>query len=142
MNNSEFIQVISEQEERNDKSWESGLHSVKKVEKPWGYELIWARTPIYGGKIVHIKANHQVSYQYHVNKDETICMYSGFAKLLVEDDLGNMATIDLKPGQSYRIVPNRKHRLFAIEDCDILEATSAHYDDIVRIQDDYNRIEK
>jgi mannose-6-phosphate isomerase len=139
---SDFIQVISEQEERSDRSWESGLHSVKKVEKPWGYELIWARTPIYGGKIVHIKANHQVSLQCHVNKDETICIFSGFAKLLVEDDSGRMVTIDLKPGQSYRIIPKRKHRLIATEDSDILEATSAHYDDIVRIQDDYDRIEK
>lgn len=139
---SSFVQNITEQEERNSRDWESGLHSVKKVEKPWGYELIWARTPIYGGKIIHINASHQVSFQYHVNKDETICMYSGLAKLLVEDDFGNMIIIELKPGQSYRIVPNRKHRLQAIEDSDILEATSAHYDDIVRIQDDYNRIEK
>jgi len=137
--NSSYIQNYAEKEERDDKEWGSGLHSVMRVNKPWGYELIWARTPLYGAKIIHINATHQVSLQYHISKDETICVWSGKVLLSVENESGEMISIDLLPGQSYRIIPNRKHRVFAIEDSDFLEATSAHFDDIVRLRDDYGR---
>jgi quercetin dioxygenase-like cupin family protein len=111
---------------------------VTRVEKPWGYELHWAKTERYVGKILHINAGHALSLQYHKKKEETIYLYSG--KLLYEIDVdGKLKKIEMKPGDSIHVVPNTIHRMTAIEDCDVLEASTPELDDVVRLEDRYGR---
>ncbi len=119
----------------------SGLvHKGKMVEKPWGYELIWAHTDRYVGKILHIKKGESLSYQYHEVKDETIHLLRGEMELEVEV-VSEKKTLHLKPGDSFHITPGTKHRMNALEDCDVLEASTPELDDVVRLEDRYGRIE-
>ena len=113
-------------------------HTVTRVEKPWGYEIHWAKTERYVGKILHIKAGHALSLQYHNLKDETIYLYSG--KLLYEIEReGKLTTIEMVPGDSIHVTPKTVHRMTAIDDCDVLEASTPELDDVVRLQDRYGR---
>ena len=114
------------------------LHSAQKVEKPWGYELIWAHTDRYVGKILHIKKGESLSYQYHVVKDETIRLLSGVLDMDIEID-GKADKLTLKPGESLHITPGMKHRMIAVEDCDVLEVSTPELDDVVRLEDRYGR---
>ena len=109
-----------------------------RVDKPWGYELIWARTDRYVGKLLHIKAGHRLSLQFHNVKDETVHVHSGQMRFVVEED-GAMVERLLNPGDSYRIVPHTKHRMIAVTDCDVLEASTPELDDVVRLEDSYGR---
>jgi len=113
----------------------------KKVEKPWGYELIWAHTERYVGKILHINNGGSLSYQYHEVKDETIRLLSGAMDLEIEMD-GQRRTLTLKPGDSFHIPPRMKHRMKALEDCDVLEVSTPELDDVVRLEDRYGRAPK
>jgi mannose-6-phosphate isomerase len=114
---------------------------VTRVEKPWGYELHWAKTDRYVGKIIHVKAGHALSLQYHNVKDETIYLHSG--RLLFEIQEGErLVRRDMRPGESVHIVPKTVHRMTAIEDSDILEASTPELDDVVRLEDRYGRVEK
>lgn len=112
--------------------------TVTRVDKPWGYEIIWARTPKYVGKVLHINAGHRLSLQYHRVKDETVHVHSGQMKFVVEEN-GAMVERILGPGESYHITPNTKHRMIAITDCDVLEASTPELDDVVRLEDSYGR---
>ena len=112
--------------------------AVTRVEKPWGYEIIWARTPKYVGKVLHINAGHKLSLQFHRVKDETVHVRSGQMKFVVEED-GVMTERVLGPGESYHIKPNTKHRMIAVTDCDVLEASTPELDDVVRLEDSYGR---
>jgi quercetin dioxygenase-like cupin family protein len=113
-------------------------NDVTRVEKPWGYELHWAKTDRYVGKIIHVKAGHALSLQYHNVKDETIYLQSG--RLLFEIQEGErLVKRDMRPGESVHIVPKTVHRMTAIEDSDILEASTPELDDVVRLADDYGR---
>jgi mannose-6-phosphate isomerase-like protein (cupin superfamily) len=112
---------------------------MKRVEKPWGYELIWAHTERYVGKVLHVNAGHRLSLQYHVKKDETIHLWSGRLTLVYDEGRG-MIERELQPGESYHIVPGTKHRMIAITDCDILEASTPELDDVVRLEDAYGRV--
>jgi mannose-6-phosphate isomerase len=114
------------------------LHSARKVEKPWGYELIWAHTERYVGKILHIKKGESLSYQYHVVKDETIRLLSGVLDMDIEID-GKADKLTLKPEESLHITPGMKHRMIAVEDCDVLEVSTPELDDVVRLEDRYGR---
>jgi mannose-6-phosphate isomerase-like protein (cupin superfamily) len=109
------------------------------VNKPWGYELIWARTDRYVGKILHIRKGESLSYQYHEVKDETIRLLHGFLELEVGDEKGKKEVLRLKPGESFRIPPKLRHRMAAIEDCDVLEVSTPELDDVVRLEDRYGR---
>ena len=111
---------------------------MRKIDKPWGYELIWAHTEQYVGKILFVRAGEALSLQYHEIKDETIYIHTGEIDLLVEEN-GEMVTVRMKPGDSYRIKPVIKHRMIAIEDTEILEASTPELDDVVRLEDRYNR---
>ncbi len=113
-----------------------------RVEKPWGHELIWAKTKDYVGKILHIKKGHKLSLQYHEVKEETVLVYSGKMNLLIEDESGQMKDVILSPGQSHHILPRRKHRMIALEDCDVFEVSTPHLDDVVRLEDGYGRAPK
>ncbi len=118
----------------------SGKESVTFVEKPWGHEVIWARTPLYVGKVLHIKAGQALSVQYHNQKDETIHLLSGEMIYRVGDVAGGeLQEISLKAGESFRNEPGTVHQMEAVTDCDVLEASTPHLDDVVRLKDRYGR---
>ena len=108
------------------------------VEKPWGYEIIWAHTERYVGKILHIKKGESLSYQYHVVKDETIRLLSGVLEMDIETG-GERRKLRFVPGECLHIVPGMKHRMTAIDDCDVLEVSTPELDDVVRLEDRYGR---
>ena len=116
----------------------SGRAEIVRVEKPWGYEIIWAHTDSYVGKILHINAGHALSVQYHETKDETVYLLAGELIYRVwEDD--RPRDVGLRVGQSFRITPHTIHQMEAVTDCDVLEASTPHLDDVVRLQDRYGR---
>jgi mannose-6-phosphate isomerase-like protein (cupin superfamily) len=108
------------------------------VGKPWGYEIIWAHTERYVGKVLHINKGESLSYQYHVVKDETIRLLSGVLEMDIEAT-GERSKLSLVPGDCVHIVPGMKHRMIAIDDCDILEVSTPELDDVVRLEDRYGR---
>lgn len=114
---------------------------MQRVDKPWGYELIWAKTDRYVGKVLHVNAGHRLSLQYHLKKDETIHLWSGRLQLVVDEGQG-MTEREMKQGESYHIKPGTKHRMIALTDCDILEASTPELDDVVRLEDAYGRAGK
>ena len=118
----------------------SGRAPVRRVEKPWGHEIIWAHTDQYVGKILHIKAGHALSVQYHEVKDETVYLLTGELKYWVRLE-GSEALEDqrLRPGDAFRITPGTVHYMEAVTDCDVLEASTPHLDDVVRLKDRYGR---
>jgi mannose-6-phosphate isomerase len=111
---------------------------MKKVDKPWGYELIFAHTNNYVGKILHINKNEQLSLQYHKVKEETIYLSQGLMKLEIEKD-GNMVELLLGKGEYYHIPAGIKHRFSALEDCELFEVSTPHLEDVVRLEDQYGR---
>ncbi len=111
---------------------------TERVEKPWGYELIWAHTDRYVGKLLHVNAGHKLSLQFHRQKDETIHLWSGRMLLVIDEGQG-LVEREMKPGESCHIVPGTKHRMIAVTDCDILEASTPELDDVVRLEDSYGR---
>jgi len=115
-----------------------GRAEVRRVEKPWGYEIIWAHTDRYVGKILHINAGHALSVQYHEVKDETVYLLSGELIYRVWEN-GRPKDVGLKVGQAFRITPHTIHQMEAVTDCDVLEASTPHLDDVVRLQDRYGR---
>jgi mannose-6-phosphate isomerase-like protein (cupin superfamily) len=112
----------------------------RKVEKPWGYELIYAETEKYAGKVIFVQKGHQLSLQYHKVKDETMYLYKGLAQLELRNTKGQSQVIELSPGNSYHIKPGCQHRVTALEDCEILEVSTPELDDVVRLEDRYGRV--
>jgi quercetin dioxygenase-like cupin family protein len=112
---------------------------AKKVEKPWGYELIWAHTERYVGKILHINKGESLSYQYHRVKDETIYLMGGLMELEIGDER-RRKTQRLEPGASLHIAPGTRHRMTALEDCEVLEVSTPELEDVVRLEDRYGRV--
>ena len=111
----------------------------RRVDKPWGHELIWAHTERYVGKILHVKAGHALSLQYHERKDETIHLLSGEMRFWAGPSAEELIEVPFKAGQSFRIQTGTVHRMEAITDIDILEASTPELDDVVRLQDRYGR---
>jgi mannose-6-phosphate isomerase len=113
----------------------------KRIEKPWGYEIWWARTDRYVGKILHVKKGESLSLQYHNVKEETIRIQSG--RLLLEIGAagagGDLRRLDLGPGDVMHIAPRTVHRMTGLEDCDVLEVSTPELDDVVRLEDRYGR---
>jgi quercetin dioxygenase-like cupin family protein len=116
------------------------MFTPKKIEKPWGYELIWAQTDQYIGKILHVNKGQKLSLQFHNIKDETIHLLAGRLRFEIEEN-GVMVIRTLTPGDSYHIKPKCKHRMDAEEICEILEASTPFLDDVVRLQDAYGRVQ-
>ncbi len=109
-----------------------------RVEKPWGHELVWARTDRYVGKLLHVRAGGLLSLQYHNRKDETMHVLRG--ELILRTQPGS--TLDerrFRAGESVRIPPKLIHQIEAIVDSDVLEASTSELDDLVRLQDRYGR---
>ena len=120
----------------------SGPTRPEHVPKPWGHETIWAHTDSYVGKILHIKANQALSVQYHNVKDETVYLLSGELIYRVWEGTGDNKQprdVGLKIGEAFRITPGTIHQMEAITDCDILEVSTPHLDDVVRLEDRYGR---
>ena len=114
-------------------------HKPVRVEKPWCYEIIWAHTPRYVGKILHVRKGHALSLQYHRTKDETIHLSKGRLELQTGEGDALERRI-LQPGESFHITPGLRHRMIALEDSDVLEASTAELDDVVRLEDRYGRV--
>lgn len=117
----------------------SGPVSVTVVPKPWGHEIIWAHTEQYVGKILHINAGHALSVQYHNHKDETVYLLSGQLIYWVKLGDGELQDMRLSVGEAFRITPGTIHYMEAVTDCDVLEASTAQLDDVVRLRDRYGR---
>ena len=113
----------------------------KRVDKPWGHELWWARTDRYVGKILHVNKGESLSLQYHNVKDETIMLQSG--RLLFETrptgEEGELRKVEMRPGDVFHITPGTLHRMTALEECDIVEVSTPELDDVVRLEDRYGR---
>jgi mannose-6-phosphate isomerase len=144
----------------------SGRVEITTVPKPWGYETIWAKTDRYVGKILHIRAGHALSVQYHNRKDETVYLLSGELKYWVamsgprasgsgpsglrtagtgetpvagRSPIPDMTDVRLSVGDAFRITPGTIHYMEAVTDCDVLEVSTPEVDDVVRLKDRYGR---
>lgn len=110
------------------------------VDKPWGHEQIFALVEgKYCGKVLHVDAGHSLSLQYHRVKDEVIWVQQGTARVQVGDEPALLATLDLGPGDAVHLPPGRIHRVTAVTDVVLLEASTTELDDVVRLADDYGR---
>jgi len=111
---------------------------MRRVEKPWGYELVWAETPRYVGKILHIASGQKLSRQYHVKKDETFLVESGEMDLEVGQG-AEMRVIRMRARESFHCPPSTIHRMVAVTDVDVIEVSTPDLDDVVRLEDAYGR---
>ena len=111
----------------------------RKTEKPWGFELLFAHTPRYAGKLIFVRKGHRLSLQYHEKKDETMYIHEGEAMIEIEGNDGHMASTVAQPGYCVRISPFTKHRLEAIKDTTLFEVSTPELEDVVRLEDDYGR---
>jgi mannose-6-phosphate isomerase len=113
--------------------------TAQRFEKPWGHERLWAWTDKYVGKLIHVKAGESLSLQYHERKDETISLLSGRVEIEYGSDESALERGILEPGDCFRVKPLTRHRLTALEDSDLLEASTPELDDVVRLEDRYGR---
>jgi mannose-6-phosphate isomerase-like protein (cupin superfamily) len=111
----------------------------RRVDKPWGHELIWAHTDRYVGKILVIEAGKRLSLQRHEIKDETILVATGRLRLYLEDADGEVRVEELGPGDHRHVPTGRIHRYEAIERCEVFEVSTPELDDVIRLSDDYGR---
>jgi len=116
-----------------------GTALPRRVDKPWGHELIWAWTDRYVGKLLVIEAGRRLSFQYHETKDEWIHLLDGRLKLTLENEDGTIEDRELAPGESARVATGRRHRYEAIETCRIIEVSTPELADVVRLDDDFGR---
>jgi len=115
------------------------MQRPRRVEKPWGHELIWADTELYVGKILHVNAGEALSVQMHERKDETLHLLTGKLILRVGRSPDDLQPVPFQEGDSYRIQPGTVHMMEAVTDADVLEVSTAHLDDVVRFKDRYGR---
>jgi mannose-6-phosphate isomerase len=118
------------------------LSTTTRVEKPWGHELIWAKTERYVGKILHLRKGEALSFQYHRVKDETIRVLAGRLRFESAKERGARDMRVLAPGDGVHIPAGLRHRMEALEDCDVLEVSTPELDDVVRLEDRYGRVEE
>jgi quercetin dioxygenase-like cupin family protein/predicted DNA-binding transcriptional regulator AlpA len=115
------------------------MDKVRRVEKPWGFELWWAVTELYAGKILHVEQGRRLSVQYHREKDESCYVLSGRVLLIKGPSLARLGAWDVPQGGVWRNTPGQVHSIEAVEESDILEVSTAHLDDVVRLEDSYGR---
>jgi mannose-6-phosphate isomerase-like protein (cupin superfamily) len=111
----------------------------RRVEKPWGHELWWAHTEHYAGKMIIVEPGHRLSLQYHHQKDETSYLVSGRLLLVQADPTGALVETEIGPGHGWRNTPGLVHTIEAIERATVLEVSTPHLDDVVRLDDRYGR---
>jgi len=113
---------------------------VIKNPKPWGYEIIFTKKDFpYSGKILHVDAGKRLSLQYHDQKKETMMLVKGQCLLIIDDQKGELAEIEMEPFKGYDILPGQKHRLKGITDCDVFEVSTPEIGTTYRLEDDYSR---
>ena len=115
------------------------MPATRRVEKPWGHELIWAHTDRYVGKVLVIERGRRLSLQRHLVKDESILVSSGRLRLHLEDETGEIRVEELGPGEHRHVTTGRIHRYEAIERCELIEVSTPELDDVVRLEDDFGR---
>ena len=113
---------------------------VLRVEKPWGYEIVYARTPSYCGKVLFVRKGEELSLQFHRRKDEVLYVHDGRAELEIGEPGRPTDTEVVLPGRAFRLRPGTVHRLKALEDTVVLEASTPELDDVVRLEDRYGRL--
>lgn len=118
---------------------ESGSDAGRRVDKPWGHELIWTHTDRYVGKLIVIEAGRRLSLQKHLHKDESILVISGRMRLHLEAADGTIAEIELGPGDHRRVPVGRIHRFEAIDRTELVEVSTPELDDVIRLEDDFGR---
>jgi quercetin dioxygenase-like cupin family protein len=111
----------------------------RRVDKPWGHEVIWAHTDRYVGKLLTIETGRRLSFQYHELKDEWIHVLSGRLRLTLESDAGVVEDRELGPGDGAHVPTGRRHRYAAIETCTLIEVSTPELDDVIRLEDDFGR---
>ena len=119
---------------------EFGRIEDNRVEKPWGYELRWAITERYAGKVLHVKKGEALSLQYHERKDEYQYVIRGALDMEIGGPDGALTTRRMNVGDTLHITPGTRHRLTAVEDTDIFEVSTPEIDDVVRLEDRYGRV--
>jgi len=112
---------------------------AERVDKPWGYEIIWAKTDQYVAKLLFVKAGESLSLQYHRIKEETMYFESGICRLETGPEEAQLETFQCGPGTVFHIPPGQLHRLSAETDCHIFEVSTPHLNDVVRLKDNYGR---
>jgi mannose-6-phosphate isomerase-like protein (cupin superfamily) len=117
----------------------AGPTAARRVDKPWGHELIWAETDRYAGKILVIEAGRRLSLQLHARKSESILMLEGRLRLYTGSPDGSIAVEELEPGDHRDVPAGQVHRYEAIERCRLVEVSSPELDDVVRLEDDFGR---
>ncbi len=123
-----------------DKSKFSNDSYVRKIEKPWGYELHWVPANVpYMGKIIHINAGSRLSLQVHDKKQESWLLTNGRAKVVWENNLGELMETELQANVGYTCALGQKHRLVGITDCDVIEVSTPEIGTTYRLEDDYKR---
>jgi mannose-6-phosphate isomerase len=110
-----------------------------RVEKPWGHELWWAQTDEYAGKLLFVEAGHQLSLQLHREKDESSYLLSGRMLLTRGPSAERLEKVEIGPGHAWRVQPGVVHSIEALEDSVVLEVSTPHLDDVVRLRDRYQR---
>jgi mannose-6-phosphate isomerase len=110
------------------------------VEKPWGYEVRWAITDRYLGKIIHVRKGEALSLQYHERKDECLLLVRGTIDAELGGEDGELKTVRMSEGDTIHLTPGTRHRITAVEDADIYEVSTPEIDDVVRLEDRYGRV--
>ncbi len=118
---------------------EIGRFDTKRIDKPWGYELHWAVTDRYVGKLLHINKGEALSLQYHERKDEFQYVLNGCIDMELARAGENLTKHRLRPGDTLHITPGTRHRMTAVEDTDVLEVSTPELEDVVRLEDRYGR---
>ena len=111
----------------------------RTVDKPWGFELVWAAADDYVGKLLFVRAGEALSLQYHERKDESWLVREGTARLELGERGGELETLEIGPGDAFRFRPGTVHRVTAVQDLLVLEVSTPQLDDVVRIEDRYGR---
>jgi len=124
----------------NIDSLDAWAFQPRRVDKPWGYELIWALTDAYCGKLLHVDAGHALSLQFHREKDETIYVQHGRVEFTIGEAGDAMPNTEVvAAGCAFRVKPGTIHRMHALEDSTLLEVSTPQLDDVVRLEDRYGR---
>ena len=113
--------------------------SPRRVEKPWGWELVFAETEAYVGKLLFVRAGEALSLQYHEVKDESWLVHEGRARLELGEVGEELEPVEIEAGDAFRFRPGTVHRVTALEDTLVLEVSTPHLDDVVRLEDRYGR---
>jgi mannose-6-phosphate isomerase-like protein (cupin superfamily) len=113
--------------------------SPRRVDKPWGWELVWAEADDYVGKLLFVRAGEALSLQYHERKDESWLVHEGRARLELGEIGADLEPVEIRAGDAFRFRPGTVHRVTALEDTLVVEVSTPHLDDVVRLDDRYGR---